>query len=82
MKAHVIPIGNSKGIRIPRALLELCHIRNAVDLNVQGEVIIIRPIRRRPRVGWEEAFQKMHENRDDQLLIGDAIDLDFEQWEW
>lgn len=82
MRTHVIPIGNSKGIRIPRALLELCHIRNAVDLNVQGEVISIRPIRRRPRVGWEEAFQKMHENRDDQLLIGDAIDLDFEQWEW
>lgn len=82
MKAHVIPIGNSKGIRLPRALLELCHIRNAVDLNVQGEVIIIRPMKRRPRTGWEEAFQTMHENRDDQLLIRDTVDLDLGPWEW
>ena len=82
MKVHVVPIGNSKGIRIPRTLLELCHIRSAVDLDVKGEVILIRPIKRRPRLGWEAAFQVMHERHEDQLLIPGEVDRDFGSWEW
>lgn len=82
MRTHVIPIGNSRGIRIPRAVLDLCHIHNAVNLEVQGEAIVIRPIKRRPRAGWEAAFKKMHAEGHDQLAIDDRIDLDLGSWEW
>jgi antitoxin MazE len=82
MRTHVIPIGNSMGIRIPRAVLDLCHIHNAVNLEVQGQAIVIRPIKQRPRAGWEAAFKKMHRLGEDQLLIDGRLDLDFAGWEW
>jgi len=82
MKSQVIPIGNSRGVRIPKALLDLCHIRNTVNLTVKGETILIRPVKRHPRAGWEAAFRRMHERGEDRLLIPDSLDLDFESWEW
>lgn len=82
MKVSIIHIGNSKGIRIPKALLKLCHIKEEVDLDVKGKSIVINPVKSKPREDWEEAFKTMHENKDDQLLIDDSIDLDMENWEW
>ena len=82
MKTRIVPIGNSRGVRLPKALLALCHIQNTVNLTVKGETIIIRPIKRCPRAGWEAAFKRMHEQREDRLLIPDTINLDVESWEW
>lgn len=82
MEVAIVSIGNSKGIRIPKAILEQCHIKQEVNLETKGESIIIKPLKREPRKDWEKAFQKMHENKDDELLIGDRIDLDMENWEW
>lgn len=82
MRTHVIPIGNSRGIRIPRAVLDLCHIHNAVNLEVQGQAIVIRPIKRRPRAGWEAAFKKMHQQGEDRLVFPESLDLDLGDWEW
>ena len=75
MKTHVVSIGNSKGVRLTRTLLDLCHIRDAVNLSVKGETIIIRPVKRRPRAGWHEAFQKMHERHEDRPLIEDHLQI-------
>ena len=82
MKTHIISIGNSKGIRIPKALLKLCHIKSEVNLDVKGNAIIIEPIKKKARDNWEEAFQKMHNNNDDNIIIDDSIDLDTENWQW
>ena len=82
MKASIVPIGSSKGLRIPRMLLQECHIGKEVDLEVKGENIVIKPIKREPRKGWEQVFKRMHESMDDRLLIDDSIDLDMENWEW
>lgn len=82
MKTQIVPIGNSRGVRIPKTLLELCHIHNTVDLNVKGETIIIRPVKRRPREGWEAAFKAMHARHEDRVLIDDRLDVAVEPWEW
>jgi len=82
MKTQVVPIGNSRGVRIPKTLLELCHIRDAVNLSVKGETIIIRPIKRRPRATWEAAFKQMHQQGDDRPLLPERLDLDVGEWEW
>ena len=82
MRASIVPIGNSKGIRIPKMLLQECHIGKEVDLEMKGESIVIKPVKKEPRKGWEQAFKRMHENMDDQLLIDDNIDLDMKSWEW
>jgi antitoxin MazE len=82
MKASVVPIGNSKGIRIPKTVLEECKIQNEVIMEVEGDTILIRPVKRKPRKDWEKAFKRMRAQKDDQLLIKDSIDLDVPDWEW
>ena len=82
MKASVIPIGNSKGIRIPKAILKQCEIGREVELEVLDKKIIISPAKRTPRHDWENAFREMAKRNDDQLLIADDLDLDLKDWEW
>jgi antitoxin MazE len=77
----VVRIGNSKGIRLPKAILEQCKITDRVDIEVHKENITLRP-HRKPREGWAEQMKKMRERGEDKLLIPDNVDLDFEGWEW
>jgi antitoxin MazE len=82
MLVSVIRIGNSKGIRLPKALLEQCEIDDAVELEVKGKEIVLRPAKRRPREGWAAAFESMTENGDDELAVADSLGLNAEDWEW
>ena len=74
MKVSVIQIGNSKGIRLEKALLEKYDIKDAVELILEKGFIIIKPISS-PRKGWDKAFKKMHENGDDRLLMEDIFEV-------
>ena len=80
MLAHLVSIGNSKGIRIPATLLRQYNIQEDVELVPGENEIIIRPISRKPREGWDDAFKLMHGQGDDALLVDDV--LDGEDWEW
>ncbi|MBM9501102.1 AbrB/MazE/SpoVT family DNA-binding domain-containing protein [Leptospira sp. 201903071] len=82
MKASVVKIGNSKGIRIPKAVLEECHIEEKVDLLIDNNKLIIVPLKSKPREGWEKQFKTMSYSKDDKLLIPDSIDLSDKDWEW
>lgn len=73
MDVSIIPIGNSKGIRLSKTLLEKYNIRDAVELILEKGYIIIRP-KSSPRKGWEKAFQRMHKNGDDKPLMADIFD--------
>ena len=80
MDISVIPIGNSKGIRLSKTLLEKYNITNKVELILEEDFIILKP-KIEPRKGWEDAFKKMHENSDDQLLLNDVFeDEDMSEW--
>ena len=80
MKIPIIRIGNSKGIRLSKSVLEQYQITDSVDLVMEEDSIVLKPVTK-PRIGWEEAFSAMHENRDDQLLIPDVFpDEDLEEW--
>ena len=80
MQVSIIDIGNSKGIRLAKTLLERYEIKDKVELILEKGRIILKPISK-PRQGWEKSFQKMHENGDDKLLIKDVfIDENFEEW--
>lgn len=64
-------------------MLDQCRIKKAIDLQVQGEHIIIKSVNRKaPRQGWAKDFKRMHQRGDDRLLINDGIDLDMKDWEW
>ena len=80
MDISVIPIGNSKGIRLTKTLLEKYNITDTVEIILEKGYFIIKS-KKEPRKGWEKAFNKMHETGDDKLLITDVFkDEDFEEW--
>ena len=80
MQLSIIQIGNSKGLRLPKILLERYCLEGKVELELQDDAILIRPVHSpKPRQGWEAAFQQMHEQGDDQLLIDDVFED--ESWE-
>jgi antitoxin MazE len=83
MRAEIIKIGNSKGLRIPKAVLEQCRMKNAVNLMVEDHMLIVTPYEE-VRVGWEKGFQLMAKNGDDSLLDTDFImhSWDEEEWQW
>jgi antitoxin MazE len=84
MRARVVKIGNSQGIRIPKPILEQTGIVEDVELEVKKNQIIIRPISN-PRVGWDLAFKKMAENDDNVLMHGIeniSNSWDEEEWQW
>jgi antitoxin MazE len=67
MRTHIIRIGNSRGIRIPKPILEQTGIDEDVELEVKNNQIIIRPVSN-PRDGWDIAYKTMSEEEDDKLL--------------
>ena len=85
MKAKVIKIGNSKGVRIPKHLLEESGVENEVEIEVKGNNIILRPSHE-ARKNWDAAFQSMSENEDDVLLdkehLTNSTSWDKEEWDW
>jgi len=80
MEVSVVKIGNSKGIRFSKTIIERYNIRDTVDLILDKGQIIIKPLIQ-PRKGWEKAFMDMHVNGDDNLLIPDIFeDENLEEW--
>jgi len=80
MKATIIKIGNSKGLRLSKHIIEQYHINDQVELTLEEDRIILKPVNQ-PRQGWNELFQNMSKNGDDNLLLEDVFeDEDFEEW--
>jgi len=85
MITKVVKIGNSRGIRIPKSLIEQSGIKNEVELVVKDNSIVIKSLSD-IRKNWDLAFQKMSSNGDDVLLDKDSIigqsSWDDEEWTW
>ncbi len=80
MELSIIQIGNSKGFRLSKILIEKYNIRDKVELILEKGYMILKPISS-PRKGWEEAFKEMKENGDDQLLFNDVLENEnLEEW--
>ncbi|MDH5605111.1 MAG: AbrB/MazE/SpoVT family DNA-binding domain-containing protein [Cyclobacteriaceae bacterium] len=80
MEISVIKIGNSKGLRLSKDILTRYNIKDKVELFLEKDYIIVRP-KTEPRKNWDKAFKKMHENKEDQLLMDDVFDDEnFEEW--
>lgn len=84
VRAHIVKIGNSRGIRIPKVLLEQAALCEQVEPELDQGQIVIRPVRA-VRDHWESAFQAMRARGDDALLDGDAnlsTAWGEVEWEW
>lgn len=81
MKTTVIRIGNSRGIRIPKRLLEECRLEETVELEAHKDHLVVRSASK-PRGGWEEAFRRMADARDDKLLDQQLLSTKWDRTEW
>lgn len=80
METAIIKIGNSKGLRLSKTILEKYNIKDKVEIILEMGQIILKPIET-PRKNWDISFEKMHQEGDDTLLITDVFeDEDFEEW--
>lgn len=84
MRARIVRIGNSHGIRIPKPILEATGLSGEVELEVGEGRLVVRAVGR-PREGWDASFAAMEETGDDRLLDADVIATsrwDEDEWEW
>ena len=80
MEVSIIKIGNSKGLRLSKTLIEKYNIKDKVELILEKGYIIIKPISK-PRKNWDKAFKKMNENGDDKLFFNDVFaEENLEEW--
>ena len=82
VKAHLVQIGNSRGVRLPKAVLEEAQLGDEVDLKAEPGCIVIRSVRK-TRAGWAEAARQMNVRGDDRLLDPpSSTQFDREEWKW
>jgi len=85
MKTKIVKIGNSRGVRIPKSLIDETGLETEVELEIENGQIIIKPISGN-RETWGAAFRKMAKNKDDALMDIDSSlsksEWDREEWEW
>jgi antitoxin MazE len=82
VKARLVRIGNSRGVRLPRPLIEEAGLPDEVELHVEDRAIVISPAKR-VRAGWAEAAARAHAAGDDEPLLGGVGNrFDDEEWKW
>lgn len=73
MEVPIVKIGNSRGFRLSKTLLEKYQIKDKVELVLEQDQIVIKPVKE-PRKGWDQQFKEMHANGDDKMLIDDVFE--------
>jgi len=82
LRAKIINIGNSRGIRIPRTIIDQIGLTDDVELKVEGKTLIVQSIYH-PRQDWDDSFTQMATNKDDQLLDElTPTQWDEDEWTW
>lgn len=83
MKTELVPIGNSRGVRIPKPLIAQCGFGDRVELRVENDCLVISQARR-PREGWEDAFRAAGVATEDELLLEtvEPNEFDRKEWQW
>jgi len=84
IQARLVRIGNSQGLRLPKAVIEQANLGEEIEVEASHHEIVLRPSRR-ARAGWGEQFQAMSQNGDDTLLDAPAVTTsqwDNDEWNW
>jgi antitoxin MazE len=85
MLVNIIPIGNSRGIRLPKAMLQQLKLGKQAELKLEDDRLVIQPLHR-PREGWAEAFKALGAKTADNAELRGLRSLrnrfDDEEWAW
>ena len=83
LKTEIVRIGNSRGIRIPKPLIEQCGLEGTVELSIENDRLVISP-GSHLRQGWAETFRKAGSSETDELLLEpmSLSEFDGKEWTW
>jgi antitoxin MazE len=84
IKAKLVRIGNSRGLRLPKAVLTQARLEDEVELELRDQAIVIRAARG-VREGWDEQFRSMAQAGDDRPIDADTVtstEWDEQEWQW
>lgn len=82
MKTNLVAIGNSRGIRIPKSVIEQTGLKDEVEIDVRGSELVIRSARK-PREGWDELCRELAARGEDKLLDAETPTVwDETEWTW
>ena len=82
MIVPVIKVGNSRGIRLPKGVLQKLQFKDNVEMVISNDELVIKNVIKKTRQGWNEAFAKMSKEKADTLLLPDDIDDNSFEWVW
>lgn len=79
MKIDLIQIGNSQGVRIPKALLQQYGLEGQVELSLLPQGLLITPAAKQPRADWRGKFDRVSH-----ALLPDTMPnrWDLDEWVW
>jgi antitoxin MazE len=81
MKARLVRIGNSRGVRLPKAIIDQVGLEEEVELRVENRTVVILPAKR-PRVGWAEAVRELGAEPGGLLDPPTPTRFDEDEWQW
>ncbi len=80
MEIKIIQIGNSKGIRLSKTIMEKYNFEEELVIEMLDDGILIKP-KNTSRLNWDKAFKQMHASKEDRLIVPDVLDEEtFESW--
>jgi antitoxin MazE len=79
-KTRIVRIGNSRGIRVPKLLLDQAELPEEVELRAEPGRLVVSAASR-PRAGWAAKARSMHQREDD-VLLDDPVPTHFDKTDW
>ena len=75
MRAQLVKIGNSRGVRLPKTIIQEAGLGRDLDITIEGGAVVIRSAGH-PRRGWAEDAQKCRAADDDSFEDWDVVTAD------
>jgi len=82
MLVSLVAIGNSKGIRLPKTVIDQLQVEDKLELEIDDSKIVLKPIKSKARQGWDESFINMHQTNEDTIIDEAAIESEAFEWCW
>jgi len=82
LKITIRQIGNSKGVVIPKAILEQVGLNDAVEMSVEGERLVLSKPKNQVRINWADDAKSISKSGKDNLVLGDFANEDDGDWVW
>lgn len=82
IRTRFVAIGNSRGLRVPKMVIEQLGLGGEVDLTVEKDRLVVQAAQR-GREGWDDAFKAMAKHGEDALLDApQSTRWDKDEWKW